>query len=204
MGEPLGLRERKKARTRRHIADTAVRLFAERGFEATTIEAICAEAEVAVSTFYVYFESKEASAFPDEDARAALVADTLRECRPGEPLHVTIRRASHAVVQRDLNARKALADRVAFLAREPALAAHAARLQAGYVEQLAAVLGEEMGVDPDLDLRPRLVISAVLGALNAAWAAWAADSTGRDLVELLDQAHDMLDAGLTRTLRSPS
>ena len=96
-----GLRERKKARTRRALSDAAVRLFAERGFEATTVDAICAEADVAISTFYAYFESKEAAAFPDEDARAAVISATLRDRTPGEPLHVTARRVSHAVVERD-------------------------------------------------------------------------------------------------------
>jgi AcrR family transcriptional regulator len=198
--EPVGLRERKKARTRRRIAEAAVRLFAERGFEATTIESICAEAEVAVSTFYVYFDSKEGAAFPDEDERAALVAATLRERPHGEPLHVTLRRASHTVAQRDVGARDALAGRVAFLAREPALAAHAARLQAGYVEQLSAVLADEMAANPRGDVRPRLLISAAFGALNAAWAAWAGDGS-RDLVELIDEAHDVLDAGFAQALQ---
>jgi AcrR family transcriptional regulator len=101
----------------------ALRLFADRGFEATTVESICAQAEVAVSTFY-----KEATAFPDEDARAALVAGELREPPTGEPLTETLRRASHAIVERDLNSRDKMADRVQLLAREPALAAHAVRL----------------------------------------------------------------------------
>jgi AcrR family transcriptional regulator len=61
-----------------------LRLFDDRGFEATTVESICAQAEVAVSTFYAYFESKEATAFPDEDARAALVAGEWREPRPAK------------------------------------------------------------------------------------------------------------------------
>jgi len=197
--EPLGLRDRKKARTRRRIADAAMRLFVERGFGATTIESICAEAEVAVSTFYVYFDSKEAAAFPDEDSRAALVAATLREHPPGEPLHVTLRRASHAVAQRDLGARDALAGRVALLAREPALAAYAAKLQARSVDRLSSVLAEEMAVDPGGDVRPRLIISAAFGALNAAWGVWVADDS-HDIVALLDEAHDILDAGFAQAL----
>lgn len=201
MSDQPGLRERKKERTRRAIADTATRLFVERGFEPTTVDSICAEAEVAVSTFYVYFESKEAAAFPDEDARASVVASKLRERARGESLHVTLRRASQAVAERDVDRRESLAERIALLAREPALAAHAARRQAGYGEEFARLIAEQSGADADVDLRPRLVISAVLGALNAAWSAWAADPS-RDLRDLVDEAHDILDAGFGKALRN--
>jgi AcrR family transcriptional regulator len=54
-----GLRERKKARTRRHIADTAARLFAERGYEHVAISDVAREAEVAEQTVYNYFPTKE-------------------------------------------------------------------------------------------------------------------------------------------------
>jgi AcrR family transcriptional regulator len=54
-----GLRERKKARTRRHIADTAARLFAERGYEHVAVSDVAREAEVAEQTVYNYFGTKE-------------------------------------------------------------------------------------------------------------------------------------------------
>jgi AcrR family transcriptional regulator len=54
-----GLRERKKARTRQLIADTAARLFAEHGYENVGIRDVAREAEVAEQTVYNYFSSKE-------------------------------------------------------------------------------------------------------------------------------------------------
>ncbi|MEV4352598.1 helix-turn-helix domain-containing protein [Actinoplanes sp. NPDC049596] len=54
-----GLRDRKKARTRRLIADTATRLFAERGYERVTVSEIARAAEVAEQTLYNYFPTKE-------------------------------------------------------------------------------------------------------------------------------------------------
>jgi AcrR family transcriptional regulator len=54
-----GLRERKKARTRRLIADTAARLFAERGYENVAVSDVAREAEVAEQTVYNYFPTKE-------------------------------------------------------------------------------------------------------------------------------------------------
>src|SRR5918994_275367 len=55
----LGLRERKKQRTRQALRQAAVRLFLERGFEATTIADIAAAAEVAPRTFFSYYPTKE-------------------------------------------------------------------------------------------------------------------------------------------------
>ena len=118
---------RKKERARRAIADAALRQFSANGFDATTVAAICEEADVAVSTFYVYFESKEAAAFPDADARAEAAERILAERPAGEAVHTTLRRAAHAIVEQDRRAPDAVASRSELLAREPRLAAYAGR-----------------------------------------------------------------------------
>jgi AcrR family transcriptional regulator len=53
-----GLRSRKKARTRLAIEEAASALFAEQGYEATTIEQISERAEISHMTFFRYFPSK--------------------------------------------------------------------------------------------------------------------------------------------------
>ena len=58
--EPLGLRERKKARLRQEIIDTAVRLFRKRGYEKTRIDDIVQSLEISQPTFFRYFPSKDA------------------------------------------------------------------------------------------------------------------------------------------------
>jgi len=55
----LGRRERKKEETRRRIFDAAIKLFTDKGFEATTVDEIAAAADVAKGTFFNYFPRKE-------------------------------------------------------------------------------------------------------------------------------------------------
>lgn len=80
---PGGLREIKKERTRRHIAETAARLFAERGYEHVAVTDVARAAEVAEQTVYNYFPSKE-QLVTDREARVQeRVCDLIRSRPPG-------------------------------------------------------------------------------------------------------------------------
>src|SRR5512139_346037 len=88
----LSLRERKKLRTRRTIAVTAMRLFTERGFDETTIADIADAAEVSPRTFFSYFRSKEDVVFAEIDDRLAEIREQLADRPAGESPLATIRR----------------------------------------------------------------------------------------------------------------
>ena len=77
-----GLRELKKARTRRHIADTAARLFAERGYEHVAVTDVAREAEVAEQTVYNYFPAKEQLVTDREQQIQDRLCDLIRSRPP--------------------------------------------------------------------------------------------------------------------------
>ena len=78
-----GLRERKKARTRLHIADTAARLFAERGYENVAVTDVAREAEVAEQTVYNYFPTKEQLVIDRDQQIQERLSDLIRSRPPG-------------------------------------------------------------------------------------------------------------------------
>src|SRR5258708_32534341 len=84
-GEP-GLRERKKLRTRQLIAQTARRMFAERGFDAVPGSAVARAAEVSEATVFNYFPTKEDLVFQGMEAFEAELLTAVRDRAPGESI----------------------------------------------------------------------------------------------------------------------
>ena len=67
---PIGLRERKKIKLRRSVQREALRLFAEQGYEDTTVEQIADAADISTTTFYRYFPTKEDVVLDDDYDRS--------------------------------------------------------------------------------------------------------------------------------------
>ncbi|MFD7104846.1 TetR/AcrR family transcriptional regulator [Streptomyces celluloflavus] len=99
MTVPSGRRERKKAATRQKIADTALRLFLERGYDAVGIRDVAAEADVAVTTLFSHFASKEALVFERDDDFEQRLTQAATGRAPDEPLIPALRREIQALVR---------------------------------------------------------------------------------------------------------
>lgn len=192
----LGLRERKKLKTRSAIRRAAYRLIDEQGYQATTVERIAAAAEVSPSTVFRYFPTKEDIVLADAYDAAAAIESALRERPPGETplesLRFAVTRTVGAAVQDD---REEMHQRAGLLVQVPAVRARAAETMAGSSRRLARVLAERTGRRPD-DLAVRVLTTAVLGALCEAAIHWAEHDQRDDLVVLLDRALDVLGSGL--------
>ncbi|WP_432162224.1 TetR/AcrR family transcriptional regulator [Streptomyces tendae] len=136
-----GRRERKKAATRQKIADTALRLFLERGYDAVGIRDVAAEADVAVTTLFSHFASKEALVFEqDEDFEHRLTRAVIDRA-PNEPLIPALRREVLALV------RHCTADSAAPIWRmidaSPALRKYDETVRLRHAEALAAAIAAD-------------------------------------------------------------
>src|SRR6266571_9052080 len=88
----MGLRELKKTQTRQLIADTAWRLFADRGFDRVTVAEVAREAQVAEATVFNYFPTKEDLFYFRLEAFGARLLDAIRNRGADEPVIVAFRR----------------------------------------------------------------------------------------------------------------
>jgi AcrR family transcriptional regulator len=204
-----GLRERKKQQTRQAIHEAAMKLFAERGFDATTIADIAEAADISPRTFFSYFSAKEEVVFQKFDMAIEDFDRALRTRPEGttalEALRAWIVREAHKYTPSPENLRLELA-----LRREsPAVAACELRHRQAYEQRLAAAVADDLGEPPEA-LRPRLVAAAAMAALTTAGDAAdklvekdeeAAARMAANPMSMLDDALTFLDAGLA-ALRS--
>ncbi|MEU4896461.1 TetR family transcriptional regulator [Streptomyces sp. NPDC044780] len=144
MTVPPGRRERKKAATRQKIADTALRLFLERGYDAVGIRDVAAEADVAVTTLFSHFASKEALVFEQDQDFEQRLMQAVTGRAPHEPLMPALRREIQALV------RHCTADSAAPIWRmvdaSPALREYEESMRLRHADSLATAIA----ADPDL------------------------------------------------------
>jgi AcrR family transcriptional regulator len=167
----LGLRERKKQRSRELIADTARRLFAEQGFEAVPVSEIAREAEVSEATVFNYFPTKEDLLYYRMEAFEEELLASIREREPGESVIRAFGR--FVATPRGLLAASD-PERVEYLAAitrvitdSPALLAREQQIYAKYTDALARLLADETDASVG-DLDPWVVARALIGLHQAA------------------------------------
>jgi AcrR family transcriptional regulator len=172
-------------RTRQSIQEHALRLFFERGYDATTVSDVAAAAEVSSMTVFRYFPTKEDLVLADEFD--PLIVQRLEDRPAGEPL---LRRLGMGLIQTvaELSAtdRDLLLTRVRLVLSTPALRARQAESQ--YVTQKVIVdaLGDETD-DPEQAFRVWVVAGTCLAAASAAITRWVEEDGRPDLRELMER-----------------
>src|SRR5918992_3776920 len=161
-----GLRERKKQRTRQQIIDSAMELFAERGYHATTIAEIAEAADVAPRTFFAYFPSKEAVVFHTVDRDLDALAAALRDRLPGETAFDALRRWIDAMFDEWGREGDEVALRKRLCREDEGLANFQGGVWARIGELLLEAIAHDLG-EPKDALRPQLVAAAAMAALSS-------------------------------------
>jgi AcrR family transcriptional regulator len=170
MSAETGLRARKKQRTRELIADTARRLFVERGFDGVTVAEIAREAEVAEKTVFNYFATKEDLVYWRLEAFEASLLDTIRERKQGESFLGAFARfvlePRGLLAEKDPDAIERLAALTRMITESPALLARERLIFDRYTESLATLIAEETGAGAG-EVVPRVVANALMGVHRA-------------------------------------
>lgn len=192
------LRERKKEQTRRALSSAAVRLVRARGLDEVTVADIAAAAGVSRRTFFNYFSSKEDAVVGTAKGQPGDLLHRVADQPEGEPPLALLHRAILEHLEGfdrqadDWRARRALVQRYPTLA-----ARHIAALTEAE-QGLAGAVARATGLDPEVDVYSRTVVSAALGAARSAIACWYELDRRVPLSDLVDEAFGHLERGLAR------
>ncbi|WUQ01829.1 TetR family transcriptional regulator [Streptomyces sp. NBC_00247] len=208
----VGLRERKKQRTRDALLHAALELFTTQGYERTTVDGIVEAVAVSQRTFFRYFANKEDVLFATQDmVEARFLAELLRRPADEPPLEA-LRQAAFASwdaleLSDPPSATVELHVRTfRMIESEPTLLAAHMRRCIAMEEEIASVIAGREGLDLDADPRPRVAVAAFSGTMRVTGQLWGRSGDG-SLASLraLAQSHlDMLGPALATGWRAPA
>jgi AcrR family transcriptional regulator len=183
-----GRRERKKAQTRTALADAALRLFTERGYEEVTVTEVAEAADVSVTTLFKHFPGGKESLVFDQDnsQRDALVA-AVRQRPAGQSILDAMRVHLRSLHDYSPVERALLHQFLDLVRRSAALSEYADRMWLRYEQALAEVIAEEVGAD----VRDMRVQALARYAVDAHTLAERADDPQR----AIDTIFDLLTTG---------
>jgi AcrR family transcriptional regulator len=183
-------RQRKKTATRDRIRATALRLFREQGYDATTVEQIAAAAGVSHMTFFRYFPAKEDVALAD--GYDPLIATALGQTPASWPLTERIR----AVLVDGLS-QVYTTERDALLAQNKLIVATPALRERLWADQITTqqLILEALSAGPDApppSFEDQVTVAACLAAASTAVLAWVENDGTPELPDLMERAFDAL------------
>ena len=190
----LGLRERKKIKTREAIRTATYALVKEQGYDATTIEQIAERAEVSPSTVFRYVPTKEDIVLTDE--YDPLMAEELRSRPAGESWMDSVRHVMHLAIEANNREDPEVARMRAHLAVQvPAVRSRMVESMSTTGRLLREAIAERHGLDPD-SLEVRVYAMSFVGGLMEVSMYWAENGFEGELNDLVDRGLDVLQRGL--------
>ena len=194
----MDLRQRRRAETRRAIQSHALRLFAERGYDSTTVADVAHAAGVSPMTLYRHFPTKEDLVLSDQYDR--LIAEQIAATpAAGSLVHrigSTLVQVARIAVGSGADAAgdaspspgdEEFLDRVRLMISTPALRARHWDSQFATQKAIVDAVCDDPA-DPDLEFRTWVAAAACLAAMNVALMRWAEQDGGPDLPALIADA----------------
>jgi AcrR family transcriptional regulator len=189
----LGLRERKKAKTRALIQEHALRLFREQGYDATSVEEIAEAAEVSPSTVFRYFPTKpDLVIYDDLDER-------MIEAFRAQPPELNALQALRASFRSGFGA--LAGQEIALQLERERLLRSVPELQSAMLGEFARTVGEIADLVAERAHRPAnddavlALAGAVIGIAIAAWFAVDMDASPEQFLDRVDIGMALLESG---------
>ncbi len=177
---------RPRATSRQTLEQIALDLFAEQGFDATTVEQIADRAGVSRRTFFRYFDTKADVLWSEFDAEVATLHRLLSEAPAEMPLTEAIRQAVLTANHYGVEDVASLRTRMQVVAGVPALQASSTAHYDSWAGALAEFAARRLGQEPG-DLIPQAIGFSALGVCRAAFDQWVTRRDA-DLISYLDLA----------------
>lgn len=185
---------RRPSTTRDRISNIGIQLFAEHGFEETSVDQIAEAAGIARRTFFRYFPSKNAVPWGDFDLHLANMREQLAELPRDVPLAECLAAALLEFNSFPPDVAALHRKRMQIILQAPALQAYSMVMYDGWRGVIADYAADRMG-RPSTDHLPRTIGWMVLGIALAAYEQWLADDS-LELSDLLRAGSDVLSHGL--------
>lgn len=172
------------------VATVVQELVLTRGYDATTIDDICAAAEISRSTFFRYFPSKEDAVFGAAVDSGEQLRDALTARPVSETPWVAMRHALDPLIEQYEAHDERTRTLTRLIMETPVLAARHREKNARWHQLLRPEIARRLGADPadDSDPRAHALIAAALGCIEAVLTAWVSTDQHQALPELLDRA----------------
>jgi AcrR family transcriptional regulator len=194
----LGLRERKKADTRRALSDAALELALEHGIEQVTREAIANRAGVSLRTFNNYFTGKYEAVAYRQNERLRRSLDVMRGRPADEPLLTSLTEAMLEPLETDLGAGAGTPSRSELAEIRKLLMSPEIRnaYSKDFFDEWVRVIAERSGTDPTRDVYPRLVAAVMRAVGDVAMEAYATADPPVPITTLYRESLAAVAAGL--------
>jgi len=193
---PVSRRERKKQQTRQTLRREALRLFGERGFDATTIQDITDAADVAPRTFFLHFASKEDVLLGDARDRVAAFEETLRSRPAHEDGFTAVRASVVALLAADDTPVEQTRLQVRLMIDAPSLVGRVYEHYVEFEEIIARAVAERYDLDIDRDAYPRLLSACAMTAVRVAMVLWHERGEQESLADVAAELFTVLGSGL--------
>lgn len=186
-----GHRERKRRETAKRIEEAGIRLFMERGYTATTLDDIAAEAGISRRTFFYYYKSKDDILLTMQNSTGDVLAEALRD----EPTDKSPLKAARDAIVRICA--PIPTDKLLVLDRlMRSSEAVQARKAAAYIQHEQSVFAalREKWPEPKREAALRSIAMLSIGIIRLSLEAFGRENGRRALVDLIHEAFDALEA----------